>query len=125
MKTNTDCNVPKESIYDQCMHFIPGSSRHVNVLPFGRFCFFGEKAQILHTWKIQVCIYLHLAQKNQPKSHGSEMNLAPQAESETSYSTRPGVGQAISVMPGPTGYPRHSNTSSDGEFWGLNGCFQK
>ena len=28
----------------------PRSSRDVNFLPFGRY--FGEKAQILHTWKI-------------------------------------------------------------------------
>ena len=37
--------------------YIPGSSRYVKFMPFGRF-FFGEKAYILHTWKIQV--YIHI-----------------------------------------------------------------
>ncbi len=31
---------------------IPGSSRYIKFQPFGRFL--GEKAQILHTWKIQI-----------------------------------------------------------------------
>ena len=34
--------------------YIPGSSRYVKFLPL--VVFFGEKAQILHTWKIQVYI---------------------------------------------------------------------
>ena len=42
-------------IWHQPKQYIPGSSRYVNVLPFGRF-FVGEKAEILHTWKIQVVI---------------------------------------------------------------------
>ena len=38
-------------------YVLPGSSRYVKCLPFGRF--FGEKAPILHTWKIQVYTYHH------------------------------------------------------------------
>ena len=38
--------------------YIPGSSRYVKFLPFG--CFLAEKAQILHTWKIQVYIYVFI-----------------------------------------------------------------
>ena len=55
----TVCNI----IYSPYMHIIlyihrPGSSRYVRFLPFGRF--FGEKAEILHTWKIQVwCVWYH------------------------------------------------------------------
>ena len=33
--------------------YIPGSSRYVKFLPLGSF--FGEKAHVLHTWKIQIC----------------------------------------------------------------------
>ena len=35
--------------------YIPGSSRYVKCMPL--VVFLGEKAHILHTWKIQVYIY--------------------------------------------------------------------
>ena len=38
--------------------YIPGSSRYVKFLPLVGF--FGEKAQFLHTWKIQVYIMYNI-----------------------------------------------------------------
>ena len=38
--------------------YIPGSSRCVKFLPFGRFFWWKGKAQFLHAWKIQVYIYI-------------------------------------------------------------------
>ena len=53
------CNVGIHILYMDGMGimsyitFIPGSSKCVQFLPFGRF-FFCEKAQMFHSWKIQV-----------------------------------------------------------------------
>ena len=63
---------------------IPGSSTYVKFLPFGSF--FGEKAQILHTWKIQVYIRRNplcqiffypteFASLTSSEVHGADLNL--------------------------------------------------